>query len=299
MTDGGSYNVRNIRVKMVRSRLNSELGTSVIKAALIISFEYLRLYVNAFAYQATLTRMAQDYSDQQSSRGPQRPNGRMAFTDYIAATPDARFIYDSIDSAKKLLTISNTLLDPTTEFRYMPLRYYLYVIYSAVFLYKARSTGVLGADGGDVKRTVGEAVERLQKASSCQNDVGDRYSRMLRLLWRKSPPQPGAPPPNGNEPTYQQTSQSAHVTAQTEQQNPINIDQTPQGAYTNAFTFSWLDLHAVGDFATNNNGNMMDSYESLDEVPGQSAYGHFDPNFVQGQQQQMGWNGFSAPGIIF
>jgi hypothetical protein len=181
----------------------------------------------------------------------------------------------------------------------MPLRYYLYVIYSAVFLYKARSTGVLGADGGDVKRTVGEAVERLQKASSCQNDVGDRYSRMLRLLWRKSPPQPGAPPPNGNEPTYQQTSQSAHVTAQTEQQNPMNIDQTPQGAYTNAFTFSWLDLHAVGDFATNNNGNMMDSYESLDEVPGQSAYGHFDPNFVQGQQQQMGWNGFSAPGIIF
>jgi hypothetical protein len=299
MIDGGNCNVRNIRTKVTISRLNIESGSSVIKAALIISFEYLRLYVNAFAYQATLTRMAQDFSDQQSSRGPQRANGRMAFTDYIAATPDARFIYDSIDSAKKLLTISNTLLDPTTEFRYMPLRYYLYVIYSAVFLYKARSTGVLGADGGDVKRTVGEAVERLQKASSCQNDVGDRYSRMLRLLWRKSPPQPGLPQQNGNEPTYQQTPQSAQVAAQTEQQSQMNMDQTPQAAYTNAFTFSWLDLHAVGDFATNNNGGIMDSYESLDEVSGQPAYGHFDPNFVQGQQQQMGWNGFSAPGIIF
>lgn len=303
MTDGESCNVRELRVETSQSRLNGESGTSVIKAALIISFEYLRLYVNAFAYQATLTRMAQDFSDQPSSRGPQRSKGRVAFTDYIAATPDARFIYDSIDSAKKLLTISNTLLDPTTEFRYMPLRYYLYVIYSAVFLYKARSTGVLGADGGDVKRTVGEAVERLQKASSCQNDVGDRYSRMLRLLWRKPPPQQGPQPgtshSNGNEPTYQPTSQSAHVTAQTEQQNQMNMDQTPQGAYTNAFTFSWLDLHAVGDFATNNNGNMMDSYESLDEVSGEPAYGHFDPNFVQGQQQQMGWNGFSAPGIIF
>ncbi|KAH0277127.1 hypothetical protein KCU91_g3395, partial [Aureobasidium melanogenum] len=273
--------------------------TSSIKAALIISFEYLRLYVNAFAYQATLTRMAQEYSDEQSSRGPQRADGRLAFTDFIAATPDARFIYDSIDSAKKLLTISNTLLDPATEFRYMPLRYYLYVIYSAVFLYKARSTGVLGADGGDVKRTAGEAVERLQKASSCQNDVGDRYSRMLRLLWRKPPPQPTTSLSSGEEPVYQPTSQNPQVAVQPEQQTQMNIDQTPQGAYTNAFTFSWLDLHAVGDFATNNNGNMMDSYESLDDVPGEAAYGHFDPNFVQGQQQQMGWNGFSAPGIIF
>jgi hypothetical protein len=299
MIDGESCNVRNLLIGVAGSRLNNVSGTSVIKAALIISFEYLRLYVNAFAYQATLTRMAQDYNDQQSSRGPQRSNGRAASTYYLAAPPDARFISDSLDSAKKLLTISNTLLDPTTEFRYMPLRYYLYVIYSAVFLYKARSTGVLGADGGDVKRTVGEAVERLQKASSCQNDVGDRYSRMLRLLWRKAPPQPGTSQSNGNEPTYQPASQNAPVTAQTEQQNQINMDQTQQGAYTNAFTFSWLDLHAVGDFATNNNGNMMDSYESLDEVPGQSAYGHFDPNFVQGQQQQMGWNGFSAPGIIF
>ncbi|THZ06910.1 hypothetical protein D6C93_01266 [Aureobasidium pullulans] len=273
--------------------------TSVIKAALIISFEYLRLYVNAFAYQATLTRMAQDYSDQQNSHGPQRPNGQATFTDFIAATPDARFIYDSIDSAKKLLTISNTLLDPATEFRYMPLRYYLYVIYSAVFLYKARSTGVLGGDGGNVKRTVGEAVDRLQKASSCQNDVGDRYSRMLRLLWRKPPPQAPATHMNGNEQPYQATAQNAQVPAQTEQQNHMNIEQTTQVPYNNAFTFSWLDLHAVGDFATNNNESMMDSYEGLDDVSGEPAYGHFDPNFVQGQQQQIGWNGFSAPGIIF
>jgi hypothetical protein len=245
--------------------------------------------------------MAQDYSDQQSSGKGQRPNGQATFTDFIAATPDARFIYDSIDSAKKLLTISNTLLDPTTEFRYMPLRYYLYVVYSAVFLYKARSTGVLRGDGGSVKRTVGEAVERLQKASSCQNDVGDRYSRMLRLLWRKSPPQPTASQLNGNEPTYQTTSQNAQAQPQAEQQSTqMNLDQTPQqGPYNNAFSFSWLDLHAVGDYATNNNASMMDSYESLDDGSGEAAYGHFDPNFVQGQQQQMGWNGFSAPGIIF
>lgn len=244
--------------------------------------------------------MAQEHSDQQSSSGSHRNTGQATFTDFIAATPDARFIYDSIDSAKKLLTISNTLLDPTTEFRYMPLRYYLYVIYSAVFLYKARSTGILGSDGGDVKRTVGEAVERLQKASSCQNDVGDRYSRMLRLLWRKPSPQTAAPNGNGNEPTYQAAANNAQqATAQAEQQAQMNMDQTPQQVYNNAFTFSWLDLHAVGDFATHNNGeSMMENYEGLDDGSG-AAYGHFDPNFVQGQQQQIGWNGFSAPGIIF
>lgn len=242
--------------------------------------------------------MAQEH-DQQPSDGFPRPNGRATFTDFIAATPDARFIYDSIDAAKKLLTISNTLLDPTTEFRYMPLRYYLYVIYSAVFLYKARSTGVLGADGGNVKRTVGEAVERLQKASSCQNDVGDRYSRMLRLLWRKPPPQSSVPPGNGQETMDQAASQNAQAAAHSEQQAQMNMEQQAQGAYQNAFSFSWLDLHAVGDFATHNNGSMMDGYEGIDDVSGEAAYGHFDPNFVQGQQQQLGWNGFSAPGIIF
>lgn len=268
---------------------------SSLKAALIISYEYLRLYVNAFAYQATLTRMALEHTKQQSS---EKGQGHTAFTDFIAATPDARFIYDSIDAAKKLLAVYNTMLDPTTEFRYAPLRYYLYVIYSAVFLYKARSTGILGGDGGNVKRTVGEAVERLQKASSCQNDVGDRYSRLLRLLWRKPPPltTSGIATGHGSEGSYPPTAHGTQAPMQAEQQSQPNIEQPPQGP--NAFSFSWLDLHAVGDFATNNSG-MMESFENLDDGSGDAAYGQFDTGFIQDQQQQLSWNGFPAPGIIF
>ncbi len=106
----------------------------------------------------------------------------------IAATPDARFIYDSIDAAKSLLSTFNSFVDPCETFRYMPLRYYLYVIYSACFLYKARSTGVMGGDSrGTVKQMITDTIDRLQKASACSNDVGDRYSRLIKLLWRKPP----------------------------------------------------------------------------------------------------------------
>lgn len=51
-----------------------------------------------------------------------------------AAAPDARFIYDAIDAAKSLLSTFNTFMEPEMA-RYMPSSYYLYIIYSAVFLY--------------------------------------------------------------------------------------------------------------------------------------------------------------------
>jgi hypothetical protein len=52
-----------------------------------------------------------------------------------AAAHDARFIYDAIDAAKSLLTRVNEFVSPET-LRYMPCTYYLFIIYSAVFLYK-------------------------------------------------------------------------------------------------------------------------------------------------------------------
>jgi hypothetical protein len=52
------------------------------------------------------------------------------------ATPDARFIYESVEAAKSLLTTLNNFVDAERCLRYMPSRYYLFVVYSAVFLYK-------------------------------------------------------------------------------------------------------------------------------------------------------------------
>ena len=52
--------------------------------------------------------------------------------------PDARFIYEAFDAAKALLSTFSSYIDPVTCLRFMPLKYYLYIIYSAVFLYKVR-----------------------------------------------------------------------------------------------------------------------------------------------------------------
>lgn len=236
--------------------------------------------------------------DAESARPSNRSStsSQFPFTDFVAATPDARFIYDAVDAAKSLLSTFNSFVDPVQTFRYMPLRYYLYVIYSACFLYKARSTGVLGSERGSIKRMIADAVDRLQKASACANDVGDRYSRLIRLLWRK--------PPTGNETRKDSIAQplqqggASHTPA--EQQNLPNYEMGQNPTSINAF--SWLDLGAVGDFATNNNSIPSGSLESWDQFDEGSADGfsNFDPGMMDTQAfGTAAWNGISPPGIIF
>ncbi len=265
-----------------------------LKASLILSYEYLRLYINAFAYQATLNRLAAQVeaaANGQQTKAPTHP-----FGSDIAATPDARFIYDSIDAAKSLLSTFNSFVDPEETFRFMPLRYYLYVIYSAVFLYKARSTGVMAGDSrGTVRRMVTDTIDRLQKASACPNDVGDRYSRLIRLLWRKPPARhsvaEGAEMPH---PTTAQPRVPVQRHDLNDQQEQMMFDPAPINS------FSWLDLEAVGDFAITNNESIgSGSYDGLDRYDDSSGDGFagFDQNMLL--PQQFSWNGMSPSGVIF
>jgi len=71
------------------------------------------------------------------SRDSQAPQNRATLS-ITATAPDARFIYEALDAAKSILSTFNTYVDPET-LRYMPSHYYLYIIYSAVFLYKVKS----------------------------------------------------------------------------------------------------------------------------------------------------------------
>ncbi|GKT66772.1 C6 transcription factor [Colletotrichum tofieldiae] len=98
-------------------------------------------------------------------------------------TPDARFIYESMDAANSLLNILNTSVDPATGLRYMPLKYYLYVIYAA-----ARLAGALGSEASDsVRRSINVTIECLQQSSLSAHSLGQRYARLLSLLWRSKP----------------------------------------------------------------------------------------------------------------
>lgn len=266
-----------------------------LKASLILSYEYLRLYVNAFAYQATLNRllnkMKEAVENGQTARAPAYP-----FAD-VAATPDARFIYDAIDAAKALLSTFCSFVDPHETFRFMPLRYYLYVIYSAVFLYKARSTGVMGGDArGSVKRLISDTMDNLQKSSACPNDVGERYSRLVKLLWRKPPGRAGsiAEPSDITRPA---TAQAGGPGMPGPNGEPNPMDAAPPSINQ----FSWLDLGAVGDFAVENNnsisGSMMDNLDRFEDSSA-DGFSQFDPSLMV-SPQQFSWNGLPQSGIIF
>ena len=270
-----------------------------LKASLVFSYEYLRLYVNAFAYQATLNRLVAQ-AKAASSNGQETTSTAHPFGSEVAATPDARFIYDSIDAAKSLLSTFNSFVDPYETFRFMPLRYYLYVIYSACFLYKARSTGVMGGDSrGNIKRMITDAIDRLQKASACKNDVGERYSRLIRLLWRKHPGRGSIAEPN--EAATQPT--TAQAVASTGNGNVEAMDQAMYDTVAqqpSINTFSWLDLPAVGDFALTNNGSIAGSFDGVDRFDDSSTEGFvgFDQSMMM---PQYGWaaNDLSPSGVVF
>jgi len=89
-----------------------------MKATLQMSFEYLRLYTNAYAFQATTCRAISS-----RCKDPHDQNG--AELDEVGSLPDARFIYESVDAAKSLLTIINNYVDPEMSLRHFPLRFSL------------------------------------------------------------------------------------------------------------------------------------------------------------------------------
>ncbi|QDS76995.1 hypothetical protein FKW77_005947 [Venturia effusa] len=219
-----------------------------VKATLNLSYDFLRLYINAFAFQATLNR-AVDRARQSSSssavRGALFPN--------VAGSPDARFIYESIDAASSLLETLNSYIDPVSGLRFMPLKYYLYVIYAAVFLYKARISGALTIEAcAGVLRSIKVTIDRLQRSATCLNSLGRRYARLLYLLWRK-------PPEQNERHTENNRGSQIEAASSTEHSNPEqNFGKTSDisGPDLDPLAgFSWRDLEAVGQFLTNDTSN--------------------------------------------
>jgi hypothetical protein len=92
-----------------------------MQATLQLSYEYLRLYTTAFAFQAAIS---QSLAKPKSASQSQREQLRATFKD-VASMPDSRFIYESVDAAKSYLTILVYLVDPEKHLHFMPLRFYL------------------------------------------------------------------------------------------------------------------------------------------------------------------------------
>jgi hypothetical protein len=246
-----------------------------LKACLLMSYDYLRLYTNAFAFQATVRRAlpstGPSIADSTGgSSGAAMQNPQRVFSNNVGAVGDARFIFEGLDAAKAILTTANNFVDPEKTLRFLPLRFYLYLVYAGVFLYRARCTGVISGDEDfAIRAMINETVSRLQRSSvESGNNIqhpGSRYGQLLKLLWAKIPRKdkssrkafrhPGTN--TANIPHDGSTFQTAHP-APTVMQSPSDIGSaSTTGTPANAEPmgdFGWTDLGAVGDFAINGAG---------------------------------------------
>ena len=93
-----------------------------LKAILDLHYEYLRLYVTAFAFQAVVCRAMQEMPPNHSGRSTK---SRSYFPHGIMACPDSQSIFDAIDAATGLLKILTETMDPVNHIRYLPVRFLL------------------------------------------------------------------------------------------------------------------------------------------------------------------------------
>ncbi|KAM3520623.1 hypothetical protein NHJ13051_006742 [Beauveria bassiana] len=286
---GGEYDDFAAVLRKWKMTWGSFSFTPHVKASLILSYDFLRLYINAFAFQATMNRAAAKTRKANKSHitGP-------LFAD-LAAAPDARFIYESIDAANSLLSILNSFIDPVAGLKYMPLKYSLFVIYAAVFLFKAWSAGAISNEGiTGMRRAILGTIAQLQKTSTSTQSIGHRYARSLRLLWRKRPTKRGSKHDNN------QTSQPApNVPPEHSMSRPHgNFDGGLQGGIElDALNgFSWRDLDSLGQYISND--------ASIHTTDGVLTTPEFDSehgaNPVEGLPVDFGYqNMWSGGDIIF
>lgn len=124
---------------------------------LTLLYEYLCLYVNAFAFQAIVTTKALEARNSTRNRQSTNLPRECLFPQGIMAIPEGRYVFEALRAAKAALMVMSRA-DPEACLRYMPTRYFLYApsllhhvatnvqtyrysTYCAVFLYKANSFG--------------------------------------------------------------------------------------------------------------------------------------------------------------
>jgi hypothetical protein len=131
---------------------------------------------------------------------------------------------------------------------------------------------------------VNDTIDVLQKASAGANHMGSRYSRLLQLLWRKSPkkrqpkekPRPQSIDSILQPPLHPNAGMS---NADVYGPNAYSGLQMPSGAdgtagYMNAF--SWLDLPATWSYATQND-SVSGSGGEMDDVLGDTGSSGISP----------------------
>lgn len=100
-----------------------------------------------------------------------------------AASPDARYIFQSIDAARQLLHICVDSLAPGGALPYLPNRFLLWFTYAAILLLKAMYSGaMLRADHPGAHRLIERLITCFEDASPDDDHPAVRYGRQLQGL---------------------------------------------------------------------------------------------------------------------
>ncbi|RAK99623.1 Zn(II)2Cys6 transcription factor [Aspergillus ibericus CBS 121593] len=151
---------------------------SSLSCLLTLQFEYLQLYVNAFAFQAVIYRACK------KAPMTSQEDSDSLFPDSVMGSPDGRHIYSAIEAAKRLLQnlVGGAISGHMVKF--LPIRYYLYEIYASVFLFKTHSIGAIHSDEDETCFTLTrEFISMLKAAATSPTHLAYRYAKLLERLW--------------------------------------------------------------------------------------------------------------------
>ncbi|KAE8441359.1 hypothetical protein EG329_005462 [Mollisiaceae sp. DMI_Dod_QoI] len=235
-----------------------------LTSTLQMSYEYLRLYTNAYAFQATVTRAVAAKSQGAVATNESPHNG-------VPSLPDARFIYESVDAAKSLLSIITSYIDAENCLRYLPLRFSLYCVNSAAWSFDVLST----QEKLGIRHMIKDVIRRLQKASVRPNDFTSRYSELLDRLWQRKDSE------TQTRVAQTPTNATNNTIAEANGFPPPPARSMGMNGFTQQDEFSWLDLQAVGEL-----------------VSGEGAFGGVE-GYTQQQFMPMGggeWGEFGFMG---
>ncbi|PWY67815.1 hypothetical protein BO83DRAFT_342820 [Aspergillus eucalypticola CBS 122712] len=149
-----------------------------LRCLLTLQYQYLQLYVNAFAFQAVL------YRSSKSLTNMSHDDNAPLFPDGVMASADARHIYAAISAARDLLQTFVEEITPPDIVKFLPVRYYLYEIYASVFLFKAHSVGAIPPDESQTYfNLTRQFISMLKAAATSQTHISHRYAKLLGHLW--------------------------------------------------------------------------------------------------------------------
>ncbi|KAJ5087487.1 hypothetical protein N7456_011103 [Penicillium angulare] len=152
--------------------------------------EYVRLYASAFSFQSLLSKAMQVDRREPGplSSGPN--DVASLFPMGILSTAEGSYILESVDAARRILTIA-VQTSSEAQIRYMPFRFYVYTVYSAVFLYKADVFGALvSTEYAEIAYLVQQYIQALEQAAISDFHIASRFASLLKRMWSADRQQP-------------------------------------------------------------------------------------------------------------